>query len=122
VIDELGQSYSGAENRYKQAESLQETESIIQKLKVELAWAHVAEKGTEYEKAAEETASAKSRLQKVQQKIEEAQKTVADAEERVNSLQARAIQAVAPDALQAQFNNLQADIRTRKDEAKKSIV
>jgi structural maintenance of chromosomes protein 6 len=115
-VNELSAAYHEAESRYQKAKNLQEAEGLIEQLKGELAWAHIAQKEHALSEAIVKTTRAAEKETQIQELVSTAQNKVAEAEAKMNEVQTRAAQAAKPEELQQQLTNLNQEINVAKAE------
>lgn len=83
AIDDLESAYKEASLRFKEAQTAREHRHKIDKLKKELAWAHVQTKEDELNAKVQATARIERDIEKVQGRLDQAQKGVERATEGV---------------------------------------
>lgn len=115
-MNELSTAYHEAESRYQKAKNLQEAEGVIEQLKGELAWAHIAEKEQALSDAIVKTTGAAERENQIQELVANAQSKVAEVEAKIKEVETRAAQAATPDELNRELEDLNRQINEAKAE------
>lgn len=114
VVKELQAAYVETEARYEKAKNLQEAAEKLDVLKAELAWAHIKEKEADLSKSVVETENAKGRRKQIEDKVEEAQRTLQECENNIDELEVNHSQAAGPEELNQQLQDLNKKISDGK--------
>ena len=121
-ISQLETRYRDAESRYQKAQNLADAEMAIDKLKREMAWAHVAEKEQELSDIISKSTRERERLAKVQEKLEEARQHLDETSNKLNDAETRIRQEDSPDELRQQRDLLNGELSTGKTDLRKAKV
>ncbi|KDQ21431.1 hypothetical protein BOTBODRAFT_168698 [Botryobasidium botryosum FD-172 SS1] len=115
IIPDLQKAYNEARTKFNEASKARDQQDKLDKTNEELAWAHVAVKKKEFEKAMEEVAKGARKIPKIKEALEIAENDVSAAEVLIMQIEADIAAIPAIDDLQNQKRIIGEEIRKRSN-------